>query len=103
MSKSTPEGKIKDMTRKMLKRYPVWVYMPVSLGMGMHGVPDLLCCLRSRDRGYFFTIETKALGKKPTALQEKCMAEIRQYGGKTFVVDGEESLLEVERWIEEVL
>ena len=100
MSSKTPEGKIKEQVKALLKKHNVWYYMPVSLGMGKHGVPDFVCCANSEvESGLFFTIETKAPGKKPTALQEKCMAEIRQAGGMTFIVDGEESLKKVEEWL----
>lgn len=96
----TPEGKVKRACTDMLKAYTkVWYFMPVSMGMGKHGVPDIICCVD----GMFFSIETKAPGKKPTALQEKCMGEIRKSGGKTFVVSDGVSLLEVKKYIEGVL
>lgn len=88
----TPEGKIKDMTKKLLKKYGAWYFMPVSNGLGAHGIPDIICC----HMGKFIAIETKAPGKKPTALQALCHEAIRKAWGEVFVVDGEESLKEVE-------
>lgn len=91
----TPEGKIKEMCKKLLKQVGAFHFMPVSNGLGRHGIPDLICC----HNGRFFSIETKSPGKKPTALQNKCMDEISNSGGKCFVVDGEESLMQVKLWM----
>ena len=89
-----PEEKVKKTCKELLKQYKVWWFMPIGGPYSMAGVPDFVCCLK----GCMFTIETKAPGKKPTALQDKCMADIRLAGGKTFVIDGD--LSELKEWLE---
>lgn len=81
---STPEGKVKDAVRKVLKAHaPVWYYMPVPSGYGLTGVPDFVVCANGR----FFVIECKANGAKVTALQHKTMTDIHNAGGVAIVVD----------------
>jgi hypothetical protein len=89
-----PEEKVKKAVKELLKQYKVWWFMPIGGPYSMAGVPDFVCCIK----GLIFTIETKAPGKKPTALQDKRMADIRLAGGKTFVIDGD--LSELKDWIE---
>lgn len=79
----TPESKVKDKIKKILKAHGVYYAMPHGAGYGNAGVPDFLCCVR----GYFLAIEAKAKGGKPTALQTKNMSDIQQAGGVTLVVD----------------
>ena len=96
----TPEGKIKQSVKNLLKQYPTWHFMPVSNGLGKHGVPDFCCVLNARGKGLAFFVETKAPGKKPTALQLLCKREIEAACGKWFLVYGEESLKVLQIWIE---
>ena len=57
----TPEGKVKDKIRKFLKELPrCWHFAPVSNGMGVAGIPDILCVIDGR----FVGIECKAPGKE---------------------------------------
>jgi len=89
----TPEGKVKDQVRTLLRHYNVWYFMPVSSGMGRHGIPDFVCIVAGR----FVGIECKADPTKlPTPLQLKCMGEIQAAGGLWFLVDDEQSLRTVE-------
>ena len=109
-----PESKVKAAVKKLLathgvapihdaadwynrKKLPVigCYFMPVSGGMGVHGIPDFVCTIAGR----MVTIETKAAGKNPTALQESCMAGLRIGGGHTFVVRGND-LTELEAYLE---
>lgn len=91
----TPEGKIKEQVKKLLKTYGVYWHMPVQNGMGAPSL-DFVCC----HRGWYFAIETKAPGKKPTPRQEVTMAEIQKAGGKCFVIDGDpEDMVILEDWI----
>lgn len=92
---STPEGRVKDKIKRLLKHYGAWYYMPVSIGMGQHGIPDFVCCYN----GKLFGIEAKAEGKKPTVLQLKQKSLIEAAGGAWFLVDNDESLMGVEQWI----
>lgn len=99
----TPEGKVKDAIKKVLDSYGFWragtakpakvegwYYMPVSNGMGVHGIPDFVCCWK----GKFFCIEAKATGGTTTANQESRHDEIRAAKGWVLVVDNKEVLVE---------
>ena len=79
----TPEGKVKDKIKKILKAHNVYYAMPMGTGFGNAGVPDFLCCFNGR----FLAIEAKANGGKTTALQEKNIREIHEAGGDAFVID----------------
>lgn len=84
---TTPEGKVKDKIKAMLKSYgaDVYYFMPAMGSFGKAGVPDIILCVR----GLYMGIEVKADARKnpPTALQEKNLAEIRAAGGAAFVID----------------
>ena len=80
---TTPESKVKDKIKKILKAKGIYYAMPHGAGYGNAGVPDFLCCVR----GYFLAIEAKAKGGKPTALQVRNMDDIRKAGGVSLVVD----------------
>jgi hypothetical protein len=99
----TPEGRLKQQVKKLLEEHgfwragsarPVdvhgWFYMPVSNGMGTHGIPDFVCCWD----GQFFGIETKAPGGKATPNQEMRHDEIRAAKGWVLVADNIESVRE---------
>ena len=108
----TPEGQIKKLVKDYLISIGLipagqavlatpentgWFHMPVSIGMGVHGIPDFI----GHYRGRFFAIETKTKGKKPTARQEHQLRALSLTDAATFVVDSEESLERVKRWIYE--
>lgn len=78
----TPEGKIKAAVDKLLKRYGVWYFKPVSNGMGTHGIPDYIVCVRGR----LVAIEVKGADKlRPTPLQQFQLEAIESAGGIAFV------------------
>ena len=79
----TPEKKVKDKCVKLLKAYDVYYFFPATHGYGRSGVPDIICCVA----GEFLAIECKAGDNKPTALQEKEMADIRKQGGIAVVIN----------------
>lgn len=79
----TPEKKVKDKCVKLLKAYDVYYFFPATHGYGRSGVPDIICCINGR----FLAIECKAGDNKPTALQEKEMADIRKAGGLAVVIN----------------
>lgn len=79
----TPEKKVKDKVVKLLKRYGIYYFFPATHGFGRSGVPDIVCCMNA----IFLAIECKAGANKPTALQEKEMADIRKAGGVVFVIN----------------
>lgn len=82
---ATPEGKVKAQVKKWLDARDIWYFMPVSNGMGRHGIPDVICCWN----GKFLAIECKAPGKRAntSALQEREIAAIRMAKGWAVVVD----------------
>lgn len=80
---STPEGKVKDAVRRVLKKHGAWYFSPVSNGLGKHGIPDFVCCFEGR----FVGIECKARdGMEPTTLQTICHEDIKKANGTVFVV-----------------
>jgi hypothetical protein len=89
----TPEGKVKDAVKKILREHGIWFYMPVQNGMGVTGIPDFVCCWH----GEFIAIETKAPSAqdphdKLTANQARVRDEIQSQHGWHFTVDNAEFL-----------
>ncbi len=78
----TPEGRVKDAIKKSCKLLGAYYYMPVSNGMGAPALDFIICYM-----GYFFSIEAKAPGKKPTARQELTIRAIKNAHGLAYVVD----------------
>lgn len=87
----TPEKKVKNKVVAMLKDAGVYYFYPVMGGYGSSGVPDIVGCCN----GKFFAVECKSGGNKPTALQLKNMAQIKECGGFAIVVN-EQNLDSVE-------
>jgi hypothetical protein len=94
----TPEGVVKSSVRKLLARYPgMYSYWPVPGGFGRATV-DVLGCYRRR----FFAVEVKAPGKKPTLRQTQTLMEIQAAMGKTFIVDGDDGIEELQQWLDKL-
>lgn len=89
----TPEGRVKTAVKTFLGIRGIWYYMPVSNGMGQHGVPDFICCVPPM--GKFLAIETKAPGKlrNVTALQERAIGNIRSAHGWALAIDDVSQLI----------
>lgn len=94
----TPEGKVKDKIKKILKEHNIYYAMPMGTGFGNAGVPDFLCCMPPE--GKFLAIEAKANGGKTTALQDKNLTAIGGCGGDTWVVH-ENNIHLFEIWVKE--
>jgi hypothetical protein len=92
---STPEKKVKDKVKTLLKKHEVYMFTPVTSGFGTSGVPDIVACIK----GKFIGIEVKAGTNKPTALQEKNLADIAKVGGFAVVVN-ENGLTDLDRLLE---
>lgn len=92
----TPEGKVKDKVKKILKRCGAYYAMPATGGYGTSGVPDFVICYKGR----FIGVECKAGSNKPTGLQAKNLAEIEYAGGIALVVN-EDNLEHFERIMNE--
>jgi hypothetical protein len=88
----TPEGRVKNGVKKVLKDRGIWFFMPMQNGFGVVGIPDFICCWE----GHFLAIETKAPGKRgdTTANQERKLQEIRDHGGMSLVVDDAQQLID---------
>jgi len=79
----TPEGKVKDKIKKVLKERGIYFVMPSTGGYGSSGAPDILVC----HKGKFYGIECKAGNNQPTALQRDNLERIEENGGYAFVVN----------------
>jgi pantoate kinase len=79
----TPEKKVKEKVKTILKKLNAYYCMPATGGYGASGVPDILACYK----GKFIGIETKANGNTPTALQQKHLRDISITGGLSLVID----------------
>ena len=80
---ATPESKVKDKVKKILKEYGAYYAMPVASGYGHAGIPDILACYK----GQFLGIECKANGGKPTTLQLSNLKQIHDAGGVSMIID----------------
>lgn len=93
----TPEGKVKNDVKKWLTSIGVWfagkpaptvvtgwMYMPVSNGMGVSGIPDFCGIFMGKP----LFIETKAPGKASETTENQKMRhrEIHAAGGVVLVV-----------------
>lgn len=97
---TTPEGKVKQKVKEVLKRYRgIYFDMPVPGGFGKPTL-DFVGCYNS----FYFAIETKAAGKEPTIRQRQTIKEMREAGGAVFVITGEvdeAGFLSLIGWLEE--
>jgi len=79
----TPEKKVKEKVKKILKELSCYYCMPSTGGYGSSGVPDIIACYQGR----FIGIECKANGNKPTDLQQKNLIDILNSLGQSLVID----------------
>jgi len=79
----TPEAKVKKKVTTILKEHGAFYFTPVTGGFGHSGIPDIVACFN----GKFVGIECKAGDKKPTALQNKVLEDIRNARGFALVVN----------------
>ena len=94
MSRQTPEGRVKDVVDKLLRKHHVYFEKPVTGGYGRNTLDYIGC-----SKGRYFAIETKPPGKEPTQLQAYVAGQMRDAGGVTFVVIGDQGLQELEEWL----
>ena len=93
----TPEGKVKEKVKRLLKQYGAYWHMPVQNGMGAPSL-DFVGCFK----GWYYAVETKAGNKGPTPRQEATIHQMELAGGKCFVVNEVSGLDELERWLKGV-
>ena len=108
--RATAESKTKKLVRELLLQYDIqpasnagafttaagWYFMPVP--WGVRGIPDFV----GHYHGLFFGIEAKAPSELPTGFQLLQLEALRLSGGAVFVVDGVESLKNVQLWLAQV-
>ncbi|SCL87964.1 VRR-NUC domain-containing protein [Sporanaerobacter sp. PP17-6a] len=97
------EKEIETYLRNEIKKLGGKAYKFVS--PGNNGVPDRLICLPG---GQVVFVETKASGKKSTALQLKKQKELRDlgfvvYGGVAGEVDSKEKVDEIMKYCAELI
>jgi hypothetical protein len=90
---STPEGKVKDKIKTLLKKHGAYWHMPVQNGMGKPALDFHVC-----HRGRYVSVEAKAPGKQPTPRQRQTIDEIIKAGGVVFIIDGDTTQLE--QWLQ---
>lgn len=92
----TPEGRVKNAVKALLKARGIWFYMPTQSQFGVVGIPDFIC-VHPGWGGRMLAIETKAPGKRKntTPNQDRVIAEINAAGGVAIVVDDITQLQEV--------
>jgi pantoate kinase len=95
---ATPESKVKDKIKTILKKHGVYFAMPIGTMYGNSGVPDFLCCVA----GHFLAIEAKAGKGKTTALQDKHIREIMAQGGTAMVIN-ETNINELDELLESLV
>ena len=78
----TPEGKVKDRIKKLLKAHGAYYYMPVPGGFGAASL-DFHCHLR----GQAFYIEAKAGAGRMTVRQGQTASAMRKAGAPAFLVN----------------
>lgn len=78
---ATPEGKVKDQVKKLLKAHDCYQHWPVQTGYGAACLDCHACHI-----GRYFAVETKAPGKKLTPRQEATKADVEAADGEVFIV-----------------
>src|SRR4030067_1483910 len=81
---STPEGKVKDKLKRLLKKHGAYYTMPVMTGMATNGTPDFSV----GHAGRYLAIEAKAGDNAPTELQWVRLREAERAGCSTMVSHG---------------
>lgn len=79
----TPEGKVKEKVKDVLRSLGAYYVMPVTGGYGASGAPDFIVCYKGR----FVGIECKAKRGRLTPLQRMNFDAIVCAGGETFLAD----------------
>lgn len=89
---TTPEGKVKDKVKAVLKAEGWWYYIAVAGPFSTHGIPDIICC----KNGQLLGVEIKAPGKRSntTANQDRVIGEMIAAGAWAIVVDDPQQLID---------
>lgn len=105
---ATPEAKVKAAIKKYLDAHGFWragaarpehvrgwYYMPVSNGMGVHGIPDFMCTYNGRTIG----IEAKAPKGVVSELQKQRHIEMQAAGALVVVAYSVEDVEAALKWL----
>lgn len=91
----TPEGKIKERVKRVLKDHGAYKHMPVQNGMGEPALDFHVC-----SHGRYGAVECKAPGGEMTPRQKATATRVEAAGGRVFLVDGVNGQLEeLETWL----
>lgn len=93
---TTPEGKVKDKIKRVLKKYGAYYCMPNAGPFGKSGVPDFICCYK----GAFLAIEAKADGGEVSELQQQQLDKIAAAQGWALVIEGAQGVELLDRFLE---
>ena len=103
---STPEEKVKEKVKALLRRFGVYWHMPVQNGMGAPSLDFICCvpCVITQDMvgqrvGLYVAIETKAKNKSFTPRQEHTASLIQAAGAPSFLVNESCGTKYVEEWL----
>lgn len=98
----TPEGRVKELIKKWLKRHSIKyrMHVPSAYGRGT-GLSDFLCMLKPY--GTTLAIEAKKFGAKKdvTANQQEYLDDVNECGGVGVLVDRQEDLDELEKLLKD--
>ena len=84
------EKTVKVAVKKRLKEIGAYQHWPVMMGLG-----EVCLDCHGCYKGKYFSVETKAPGKKLTTQQQITAARIRAAGGLVFIVDSTEAANEL--------
>jgi hypothetical protein len=78
-----PETRLYKKIKKAIEvEYPgSWVRKIHGNQFQNRGIPDLLCCIKTRPHSFFAGMEVKVPGKHATPIQEHELSQIRLAGG----------------------
>jgi hypothetical protein len=92
---NAPEKDVKEVVKRLCRKYGAYWYMVVPGGFGRRGVPDFLIC----HKGRFLGLETKKAGvTKPSPFQQNELDAIDAAGGAAMVINAR-NLHELEEWL----
>ena len=91
----TPEGLVKKQVDAVLKAAGAYYLKPVQNGMGAPALDYHGC-----HRGFAFVVEAKRPGARPTPRQTATASQVAAAGGSIFLVDGWDSLMRLQNWLE---
>lgn len=107
----TPESKVKQKVKALLKKYDCYQFWPVQTGLGAAGLDcHAYVSVRTGERDIdgdiripiAFFVETKAYGKEPTLRQQSQIDEHETRRARCFVIDNDLTLKELEDWLGKV-